>query len=193
MFRDRTNSNYLFNYRITPHSTTGQSPAELMLGRQPRSCLDLLKPDLERTVSKKQEIQKRTHDKTVSNRNFCEGEAVYARNYSSGGSPWLADQVVKQTGPVSVEVELQDGSLVWRHFDQLRHRVRSTSVPLKRAVITDNPVSDDYLFLSVPSPDQTNPSVSTDHPREQITSSSKPVLPRRNPPRNCGPPDRLRF
>ena len=167
-------SRLLFNYWITLHSTTGQSPAELMLGRQPRSRLDLLKPDLERTVSKKQEIQKRTHDKTVSNRNFCEGEAVYARNYSSGGSPWLADQVVKQTGPVSVEVELQDGSLVWRHFDQLRHRVRSTSVPLKRAVITDNPVSDDYLSL---------PQITliTAHPREHIASSSEPVLLRKKP------------
>ena len=29
-------SKLLFTYRLTPHSTTGKSPAELMLGRQPR-------------------------------------------------------------------------------------------------------------------------------------------------------------
>ena len=71
------------NYRLTPHSTTGKSPAELMLGRQPRSRLDLLKPDLEKTVHKKQDVQKRAHDKAALNSNF-QGEAVYVRNYSSG-------------------------------------------------------------------------------------------------------------
>ena len=38
----------LFSYRITPHSTTGISPAELL-----RSRLDLLHPTLEQTVHKK--------------------------------------------------------------------------------------------------------------------------------------------
>ena len=38
-------SRFLFKYRITPHTTTGRSPAELLLGRQPRSRLDLLHPD----------------------------------------------------------------------------------------------------------------------------------------------------
>ena len=26
---------FLFQYRLTPHSTTGKSPAELLMGRQP--------------------------------------------------------------------------------------------------------------------------------------------------------------
>jgi transposase InsO family protein len=34
----------LMSYRLTPQSTTGVSPAELLLGKQPRSRLDLLKP-----------------------------------------------------------------------------------------------------------------------------------------------------
>ena len=33
----------LLAYRVTPQSTTGQTPAELLLGRQPHTCLDLLK------------------------------------------------------------------------------------------------------------------------------------------------------
>ena len=32
----------LFAYRLTPQATTGVSPAELLLGRRPRSRLDLL-------------------------------------------------------------------------------------------------------------------------------------------------------
>ena len=37
-------SRFLFKYRLTPHSSTGFSPAELMFGRKLRSTLDLLKP-----------------------------------------------------------------------------------------------------------------------------------------------------
>ena len=33
---------FLFQYRITPQSTTGLSPAELLLNRKPKSHLDLL-------------------------------------------------------------------------------------------------------------------------------------------------------
>ena len=37
---------FLFHYRLTPHTTTGISPAELLMGRQLRSHLNLFKPDL---------------------------------------------------------------------------------------------------------------------------------------------------
>ena len=39
-------SRFLFNYRNTPHSTTGVSPAELLLGRRPRTHLSLLIPSI---------------------------------------------------------------------------------------------------------------------------------------------------
>ena len=39
-------SRFLFQYRLTPHSTTGATPAELLMGRQPHSRLDLLHPDV---------------------------------------------------------------------------------------------------------------------------------------------------
>ena len=37
---------FLFQYRLTPHTTTGTSPAELLMGRKPRSTLDLIKPNI---------------------------------------------------------------------------------------------------------------------------------------------------
>ena len=37
-----TINRFLFNYRLTLHTTTGVSPAELMFGRRLRSRLDLL-------------------------------------------------------------------------------------------------------------------------------------------------------
>jgi len=73
------NSGFVDYCWLTPHSTTGKTSTELMQDRQPRSRLDLLKPDLETTVYKKQDNQKRAHDKTAVNRNFQEGEKVYAK------------------------------------------------------------------------------------------------------------------
>jgi len=42
----------LLAYRITPQSTTGTSPAELLLGRRPRTRLDLLKPNTAERVER---------------------------------------------------------------------------------------------------------------------------------------------
>ena len=36
---------FLFDYRITPHSTTGIAPAELLMHRQLKSRLHLIRPD----------------------------------------------------------------------------------------------------------------------------------------------------
>ena len=39
-------ANFLFKYRATPHSTTGVTPAELMVKRRLRTKLSLIKPNL---------------------------------------------------------------------------------------------------------------------------------------------------
>ena len=72
---------FLFNYRITIHSTTGIAPAELMFGRQLRSRFDLLQPDLVSKVSKKQEQQKSIFDTSTKDHNFSLGDYVYVRNF----------------------------------------------------------------------------------------------------------------
>ena len=51
--RDRI-SRFLAHYRTTPHTTTGVCPAELLLGRRPRTRLDLLRPSVSTTVNHKQ-------------------------------------------------------------------------------------------------------------------------------------------
>ena len=54
---------FLFNYRLTPHSTTGVSPSELMFGRRLRSRLDLLWPaeQISSRVCSKQQSQIDNH------------------------------------------------------------------------------------------------------------------------------------
>ena len=113
-------SRFLMKYRITPHTTTGQCPAELLMKRQIRSHLDLARPDLKARVQDKQRAQVETH-KHAHLREFQIQDAVYARNYARGPQ-WLPGRVIVKTGPVSYKVELTDGRVWKRHVDQIRKR-----------------------------------------------------------------------
>lgn len=115
-------SRVLFQYRITPHATTGKSPAELLMGRRLRSHLDQLHPDVARQVRRSQERQKREHDKTAVGRTFSIGDAVLTRNYSQGPK-WLKGSVVQMSGSHSLVVCMENGQEVCRHIDQVRHRL----------------------------------------------------------------------
>ncbi|XP_024064460.2 LOW QUALITY PROTEIN: uncharacterized protein K02A2.6-like, partial [Terrapene carolina triunguis] len=46
---------FLLSYRTTPHATTKASPAFLMMGRQLRTCFDLLKPSEPRQIVQRQQ------------------------------------------------------------------------------------------------------------------------------------------
>uniref|UniRef100_A0A3B1KG74 Integrase catalytic domain-containing protein n=1 Tax=Astyanax mexicanus TaxID=7994 RepID=A0A3B1KG74_ASTMX len=108
----------LFSYRITPQSTTGKSPAEMLQGRQLRSTLDLVHPDLKRRVIEKQDKQKKSHDKQCQGREFEQGVVVMTRNFSHGPK-WIRGLIEEVTGPVSYKVRLGDGKIVRRHVDQI--------------------------------------------------------------------------
>ncbi len=108
----------LFSYRITPQSTTGISPAEMLLGRKLRSTLDLLHPDLQQKVRDKQCKQKQHHDNKWQVRSFQVGDAVLTRNFSYGPK-WIPGFIAKVTGPLSYQVMLGDGKTVRSHMDQI--------------------------------------------------------------------------
>ena len=57
---------FLFDYRITPHSTTGISPANLLMNRQPKSKLDLVLPNLSKRITDVQDKQKQLVDFCVT-------------------------------------------------------------------------------------------------------------------------------
>ena len=103
----------LFTYRVTPQSTTGLAPAELLLGRRPRTRLDLLKP----------------HTAERANNNFRKNDMMHVENFKPfilvtvllrnfTGSGWLPGRVVGTTGPVSFHVLLEDGRSKRCHQDQ---------------------------------------------------------------------------
>ena len=52
----------LMAYRNTPHTTTGITPAKLLLGRKPKTLSDLAKLNIAERVRRKQSEQKQHHD-----------------------------------------------------------------------------------------------------------------------------------
>ena len=54
-------SRFLIAYRNAPHATTGQSPASLLMGRNLRSRLDIIRPDIRHRVTRKQLEQTVNH------------------------------------------------------------------------------------------------------------------------------------
>ena len=68
-------SQFLSRNRLTPHNTTGISPAELLLGRRPRSVLDLVRP--KQHVRTQQDVQKRNCDRHTKPREFSIGDSLF--------------------------------------------------------------------------------------------------------------------
>ncbi|KAF0708423.1 Reverse transcriptase domain-containing protein [Aphis craccivora] len=110
---------FLLGYRNAPHSTTGESPSVLMLGRKLRCRLDLLYKSDEEVVREKQ-------DKSIKNYNgrqnkvFKEGDEVMIKFYKQGGKEsWLKAIVKKVLGTKRYECESSDGKTFIRHVDQI--------------------------------------------------------------------------
>ena len=114
-------SRFLFWYRLTSHSTTGIAPAQLLLGRIPRSQLDLLKPELSDNVRVKQQSRKNYHKQNTKDRSFEVDDPVFFKDFTSGKG-WLTGTVTEVKGPLTYLVTLSDGRIVRRHVDHIRFR-----------------------------------------------------------------------
>ncbi|KAL5516094.1 hypothetical protein EMCRGX_G001364 [Ephydatia muelleri] len=106
---------------LTPHSTTGRSPAELLLGRKPRSHLDFIFPSVEHHVTKNQERQKENHD-VHTKRSFQVGEEVYVLNHR-GMPKWIPGKVTAVRVPLTLIVTLDDGTESRYHVDHVKERI----------------------------------------------------------------------
>ncbi|KFD67348.1 hypothetical protein M514_05227 [Trichuris suis] len=99
-----TLSRFLFNYRLTPHSATAPSPAEIPLRRRLKSLLYNLHPDsLEASVRIQQENAVNLYlEGTQNPRTFQEGDRVWARDFHPFNSTkWVAGVIqAVHCGPV---------------------------------------------------------------------------------------------
>ena len=123
-------SRFLLSYRTTPQSTTGQTPAELLLKRQLRTRIASVVPDVNATVGNKQQSQSQRR-RTPPLREFAVGATVYARNHGHG-EKYVPGYVIDRAGPVSytVEVVIDGRPLHWkRHIDQLHARFPPSNTP----------------------------------------------------------------
>ena len=174
-------SRFLFLYRITPHSTTGSSPAQLLFGRQPRSRLDLLRPDLQSKVQQQQERQKTNKDNKAPLRSFSVDDVADLPTRNT----WLPGTVTKVLGSRSYEILLSDNRTIRRHLDHIRPNYDSTESNTNAEVPTDwVPTSTD---TDTPSTDTPTP---TPHSTGSSPVRSSPPLPLRRSGRNIRPPDR---
>ena len=151
-------SKFLFTYRITPHTTTGIAPSQLLMNRRLRSRLDSLFPDTTSRVEKQQVRQAEQHDNSKPLRTFTVGDTVYTRDFSTPSPTWIQGKVTKVTGPLSYHVELSSGCVVRRHVDAIRRR----NLPVE------------------PTPEPTSPTSSNDDlylPDVQSTPTAAPVIP----------------
>ena len=104
---------YLIAYRRAPHSTTGQSPSHLFIGRQIRSRLEILYPNLSNKMNKKFDAEMDDDFKRYLHRN----DPVAYRTYND--RKWEFGKVLNKKGTRSYEIETRNG-IVKRHIDQLK-------------------------------------------------------------------------
>ena len=195
---EKSLSAFLLGYRTTPHAVTGVSPSSLFMGRELRTRLRLLTPDLAARVRSKQLQQKEHHDRHCKEREISLGQSVWAKNFRSGPS-WIQAVVIGKVGPVTYLVRLENGEEWRRHIDHLRS---GSDIPAAEFPTENN--NEDVPFDNVPSLSsppqdvtQTTESASgeTQHPNTTSssadTSTAATKTAQRYPVRIRKPPDRL--
>ncbi|XP_022186690.1 uncharacterized protein LOC111045562 [Nilaparvata lugens] len=139
----------LFRLRVTPLES-GETPAELFMGRPLRTHLDIYKPtipDINLAVQPPPEL---VHHLPL-------GARVQARNYSTSGK-WRYGTIVECLGRLHYLVELDEGYTIKRHIDQLQ----LCEIPLtKNALDQSSPI----VTLKIPD----------FRPRQQLYSNQQDV------------------
>ena len=95
------------------------TPAELLLKKQPRTRLDLLKPNTAERIEQKQQKQKDRHDAKSKDRTFKSGDQVYVKNYLRGDK-WLPGVIIETIKSQMFKVELSGVRVRRCHVEQIR-------------------------------------------------------------------------
>ena len=89
--------------------------------RKLHTQLDWIFPSVADPVQSKQSKQKAVHDYHAKERTLEEDQAVQAKDFRYKKT-WLPGTLVEKTGPVSAQVQLDDGTVIRRHQDHFRVR-----------------------------------------------------------------------
>ena len=108
-------SQFLLSNSTTPYTTTGVTPAELLMKRKLQINLDRLRPSTSNTVHFSQDHQKFHHERTAKKRMFHKGQEVFAHNFNRS-LRWLAGHVLESIDALSFLIKLQDGKVIGCHL-----------------------------------------------------------------------------
>ena len=187
---------FLLAYRNAPHSTTGESPATLFLGRSLKSRLDLVKPNIRNRVQ--QDQQKMAMSKQGVQRQFDIGDKVLARSYR-GKEKWKPGEIVAMLGKRTYRVQIPDHGIWKRHLNQLR----STQAPptVEKDIDSERLMNIPIPRFEPPPSNQASTPTHEDNVVSQDANQNTPPVPQQVPPlivvnperpkRSCGPPKRL--
>lgn len=106
---------FLAAYRRAPHSTTGQSPSLLFLGREPRSPLTTFRPDV--TAEVRERIRKGQF--AFVDPVFYSGQRVAVRDFRSPGKKWAMGIILAKDGALQYSITVE-GSIWRRHVEHIR-------------------------------------------------------------------------
>lgn len=115
----------LMDYRTTPHSTMGETPAKLLQNRELKTLIQLVKPSIDHRVSVAQ--QKQALNKGRKSQQWNSGTKVWVRNFRPGPL-WIPGKILIVNGAVHYTIELDNGQIVSRHADHVKLRSSSTIV-----------------------------------------------------------------
>jgi hypothetical protein len=108
---------FLLMYRNTPHSTTRETPAQLMLGRSTRLQFDALIPNTGEVVFERQISQINNGGNRIITFNI--GDNVLAKDYRANDNKWQKGKIINCINSNTYDIELDDGTIWKRHIDQL--------------------------------------------------------------------------
>ena len=176
---------FLLQYRNAPQGTTGQSPAELLMGRRLRSHPDLVHPNLSQRVQRRQRCQTEQHDQHARERSIEIGDRVNSRNFS-GKPVWLSGVVT--------EISDDNNCVISRHQDHVRGKTDVSNPPDIEQCAVRDPA---HLFDLLPAPLPEPPQIDTPSQvvtADETTTVKSPVrdvpksVERRYPTRDRRPP-----
>ncbi|XP_054287952.1 uncharacterized protein K02A2.6-like [Macrosteles quadrilineatus] len=193
---------YLMAYRRAPHSTTGQSPSHLFIGRQIRSRLDLLYPDLSQKMNQKFDTdcdrqksfkaQDRDRQKSFKaqdrdrQKSFKAQDPVAYRLYGTCNK-WGFGKINKKEGPRNYEITTSSGP-IRRHQDQIRRSGRDLCefslrneqnqvfIPTNFGEVREEPTENHATNYHNINPEANDPNI-PDDPETSNNMSDVPVAP----------------
>lgn len=119
---------FLFDYRVSVHTTTKECPAKLLIGRIARTRFDLLKPNMRKMVEVNQE--KQVQSKCGIVREFKPNEIVLVSDY--GNNKWTRGRIKQREGSVIYVIELENKVIYRMHTNQilkLNQDIKKETVP----------------------------------------------------------------